>query len=106
MGRANALPGAAAPAPSPRASASVRGVPVKARAPRTHTGNPCARRCCGGATIAYPPLGPGDALHLLVFGGSQGARVMGEVVPPAIAQPAGGPARPPRTSCSRRAPRT
>ena len=32
----------------------------------------------------YPPLGPEGKLRLLVFGGSQGARVMSDVVPPAI----------------------
>lgn len=64
----------------------VRGVPGKARAPRIHTGNPLRPAVIAVATIAYPPLGPTDALHLLVFGGSQGARVMGEVVPKALAQ--------------------
>ncbi|MCJ2094788.1 undecaprenyldiphospho-muramoylpentapeptide beta-N-acetylglucosaminyltransferase [Methylobacterium sp. J-072] len=62
----------------------VRGVPDKARAPRIHTGNPLRPAVIEAAKIPYPTLGDGDALHLLVFGGSQGARVMGEVVPEAI----------------------
>ena len=64
----------------------VRGVPDKARAPRIHTGNPLRPAVIEAARVAYPPLGPTDALHLLVFGGSQGARVMGEVVPKALTQ--------------------
>ncbi|MEA1831980.1 undecaprenyldiphospho-muramoylpentapeptide beta-N-acetylglucosaminyltransferase [Methylobacterium durans] len=64
----------------------VRGVPDKAKAPRIHTGNPLRPAVIEAARTAFPPLGPGDDLHLLVFGGSQGARVMGEVVPKAIAQ--------------------
>ncbi len=38
------------------------------------------------AKVPYPAFGEGDTLRLLVFGGSQGARVMGEVVPEAIAR--------------------
>jgi UDP-N-acetylglucosamine--N-acetylmuramyl-(pentapeptide) pyrophosphoryl-undecaprenol N-acetylglucosamine transferase len=36
------------------------------------------------AATPYPPLDATGPLHLLVFGGSQGARVMSEIVPPAI----------------------
>jgi UDP-N-acetylglucosamine--N-acetylmuramyl-(pentapeptide) pyrophosphoryl-undecaprenol N-acetylglucosamine transferase len=36
------------------------------------------------ATNAMAPLQNGGPLRLLVFGGSQGARIMGEIVPPAI----------------------
>ncbi|CAM2942161.1 UDP-N-acetylglucosamine--N-acetylmuramyl-(pentapeptide) pyrophosphoryl-undecaprenol N-acetylglucosamine transferase [Methylobacterium mesophilicum] len=60
----------------------VRGVPDKARAPRIHTGNPLRPAVIEAAKIPYPTFG--DGLRLLVFGGSQGARVMGEVVPEAI----------------------
>lgn len=84
MGRANAFlaRGARAIATGFR---EVRGVPVKALAPRTHTGNPLRPAVLEAAKLAYPPASAGDPLHLLVFGGSQGARVMGEVVPSAIA---------------------
>ena len=64
----------------------VRGVPDKAKAPRIHTGNPLRPAVIEAAKIPYPAFGPDDALRLLVFGGSQGARVMGEVVPEAIAR--------------------
>lgn len=64
----------------------VRGVPDKAGAPRIHTGNPLRPAVLAAAQMPYPALGETDGLHLLVFGGSQGARVMGEVVPKAIAQ--------------------
>jgi len=36
------------------------------------------------AATPYAALQPGGKLNLLVFGGSQGARVMAEIVPPAI----------------------
>ncbi len=54
-------------------------------APTRHTGNPVRRELLG----AYPPeqrlAGRADALHLLVLGGSQGARSLNEVVPAALA---------------------
>jgi len=48
----------------------------------TLTGNPVRPAVVAAAAIPYPP--PGEALKLLVFGGSQGARVMADVVPAAI----------------------
>jgi UDP-N-acetylglucosamine--N-acetylmuramyl-(pentapeptide) pyrophosphoryl-undecaprenol N-acetylglucosamine transferase len=48
----------------------------------THTGNPIRPAVVEAAAVPYPDAhGP---LGILVFGGSQGARVMAEVVPPAI----------------------
>jgi UDP-N-acetylglucosamine--N-acetylmuramyl-(pentapeptide) pyrophosphoryl-undecaprenol N-acetylglucosamine transferase len=48
----------------------------------THTGNPVRPAVVEAAAVPYPDAhGP---LRILVFGGSQGARVMAEVVPPAI----------------------
>ena len=38
------------------------------------------------AAMPYPVLAPDGLFRLLVFGGSQGARVMSEIVPAAIAQ--------------------
>ncbi len=48
----------------------------------THTGNPIRPAVVEAAAVPYPDAhGP---LRILAFGGSQGARVMAEVVPPAI----------------------
>jgi len=48
----------------------------------THTGNPVRPAVVEAAAVPYPDAdGP---LRILVFGGSQGARVMAEVAPPAI----------------------
>ena len=49
----------------------------------THTGNPVRPAVIDAAKIPFAPVGEG-LLRLLVFGGSQGARVMADVVPPAI----------------------
>ncbi len=83
MGRANAFlaRGARTIATGFR---DVRGVPDGAKAPRVHTGNPLRPAVIEAGKIAYPDLPEGGVLRLLVFGGSQGARVMGEVVPEAI----------------------
>jgi len=51
----------------------------------TLTGNPIRDRVRAVADTAYPALGAGDPINILVFGGSQGARAFGELVPPAIA---------------------
>ncbi|NEU13708.1 UDP-N-acetylglucosamine--N-acetylmuramyl-(pentapeptide) pyrophosphoryl-undecaprenol N-acetylglucosamine transferase [Methylobacterium sp. BTF04] len=83
MGRANAFLARGARAIA-TGFKNVRGVPLKATAPRTHTGNPLRPAVIEAAKVAYPAIGTGEPLHLLVFGGSQGARVMGDVVPKAI----------------------
>ena len=49
------------------------------------TGNPVRPAVRAAASTAYPALGPDDRLRLLVFGGSQGARFMSDLVPPALA---------------------
>lgn len=49
-----------------------------------HTGNPVRPSVIEAAKIAFPGTADGK-LHLLVTGGSQGARVMSDVVPAAIA---------------------
>lgn len=49
-----------------------------------HTGNPVRAAVLDHAAAPYVPPGQGD-LHLLVIGGSQGARVLSDVVPAAIA---------------------
>ena len=62
----------------------VRGIPDKATARRVHTGNPLRPAVIEATRTPYPALNAGDAFRLLVFGGSQGARIMGEIVPPAL----------------------
>jgi UDP-N-acetylglucosamine--N-acetylmuramyl-(pentapeptide) pyrophosphoryl-undecaprenol N-acetylglucosamine transferase len=52
----------------------------------TCIGNPLRPAVIEAAKIPYPPLEPNGPLKLLVFGGSQGASIMAEVVPPAIAK--------------------
>jgi UDP-N-acetylglucosamine--N-acetylmuramyl-(pentapeptide) pyrophosphoryl-undecaprenol N-acetylglucosamine transferase len=50
----------------------------------THTGNPVRPAVVEAARVPFvAPARPGP-LHLLVFGGSQGARIMADIVPPAI----------------------
>jgi UDP-N-acetylglucosamine--N-acetylmuramyl-(pentapeptide) pyrophosphoryl-undecaprenol N-acetylglucosamine transferase len=48
----------------------------------TLTGNPVRPAVVAAAATPYPAAG--DLLRLLIFGGSQGARIMAEIVPPAI----------------------
>lgn len=48
------------------------------------TGNPVRRPVIHAAETAYPALAAGGTLRLIVFGGSQGARVMSDVVPNAL----------------------
>lgn len=62
----------------------VRSVPDAAKAPRIHTGNPVRPAVIEAAARPYAETLPGGPLNLLVFGGSQGARVMSEVVPAGI----------------------
>ena len=84
MGRANRLLAA-------RVTAIATGFRTLAKVDRrlqskiTFTGNPVRREVIAAAAAApYAATQPGDKLNLLVFGGSQGARVMAEIVPPAI----------------------
>jgi UDP-N-acetylglucosamine--N-acetylmuramyl-(pentapeptide) pyrophosphoryl-undecaprenol N-acetylglucosamine transferase len=62
----------------------VKGIPAKARADRVVTGNPVRPAVIDAAKTPYPPLAESGALRLLVFGGSQGARIMSEIVPAAV----------------------
>ena len=50
----------------------------------THTGNPVRPAVIEAARTPYPPLDATGTVQLLVFGGSQGARVMADIVPPAV----------------------
>jgi UDP-N-acetylglucosamine--N-acetylmuramyl-(pentapeptide) pyrophosphoryl-undecaprenol N-acetylglucosamine transferase len=55
------------------------------RTPIVQTGNPVRPLVREAARIAYPSRKAGDPFRLLVFGGSQGARFMSDLAPPAIA---------------------
>jgi UDP-N-acetylglucosamine--N-acetylmuramyl-(pentapeptide) pyrophosphoryl-undecaprenol N-acetylglucosamine transferase len=82
MGRANRLL-----APRVRAIAlSFAGVldrDPKLAAKATRTGNP-VRPAVIAAAAPYAPPGATGPLRLVAFGGSQGARIMSDIVPPAI----------------------
>ena len=83
MGRANRML-------APRVTAIATGFPgICATTPAlaakaVFTGNPLRPAVIAAATPFTPPL-PGGPLNLLVFGGSQGARVMSDIVPAACA---------------------
>ena len=83
MGRANRLLAG-------RASAIATGYPnILARSPRlaakaVHVGNPVRAAVRAAAERPYAAPGEKDPIRLMVFGGSQGARIMSEVVPAAI----------------------
>ena len=83
MGRANRLL-------APRVTTIATGFRTLARlGPRlqgktTFTGNPVRREVIAAAATPYAAPEPNGKLRLLVFGGSQGARVMAEVVPAAL----------------------
>jgi UDP-N-acetylglucosamine--N-acetylmuramyl-(pentapeptide) pyrophosphoryl-undecaprenol N-acetylglucosamine transferase len=83
MGRANRLL-------APRASAIATGFPGvldhdSARAAKaTHTGNPVRPAVVSAAATPYPGLDREGPLRLVVFGGSQGARIMADIVPAAM----------------------
>ena len=84
----NGVPGRANRLLAPRVTAIATGFPgVFGHDPRfaaktTHTGNPVRPAVVEAAGIPYPGAEP--PFRLLVFGGSQGARVMAEIVPPAV----------------------
>ena len=50
-----------------------------------HTGNPVRPAILATGGLAYAPPEPGRTIELLILGGSQGARVFSDVVPPALA---------------------
>lgn len=54
-------------------------------APSEVTGNPVRDRVVGVASTPYPDLTETTPIELLVFGGSQGARALSDIVPSAIA---------------------
>jgi UDP-N-acetylglucosamine--N-acetylmuramyl-(pentapeptide) pyrophosphoryl-undecaprenol N-acetylglucosamine transferase len=52
----------------------------------SNTGNPIRPAVAAAASVAYDPPAAAGPLRVLVFGGSQGARVMADIVPPALEQ--------------------
>lgn len=63
----------------------VGGLSEAARAKCVHVGNPVRPAVIEAASLPWRAPEPGGRLSLLVFGGSQGARVMADIVPPALA---------------------
>ena len=68
------------PPASRRWPSSIRGCKAKSLSPATR----CGREVIAAAATPFAAPQPGGKFRLLVFGGSQGARVMAEIVPPAI----------------------
>jgi len=64
--------------------ASVKGIPANVPGKVLQTGNPIRPAVLEAAKQPYEALGADTKFRLLVTGGSQGARVMSDVVPPAI----------------------
>jgi UDP-N-acetylglucosamine--N-acetylmuramyl-(pentapeptide) pyrophosphoryl-undecaprenol N-acetylglucosamine transferase len=83
MGRANRLL-------APRVTGIATGFPgavdgdAQLAAKATQTGNPIRPMVMEAALSPYPELEPTGAFHLVAFGGSQGARIMSEIVPLAL----------------------
>jgi UDP-N-acetylglucosamine--N-acetylmuramyl-(pentapeptide) pyrophosphoryl-undecaprenol N-acetylglucosamine transferase len=65
--------------------ASVKGIEGALAAKAVHVGNPVRPAVIAAAKLPFPELAAGGALRLCAFGGSQGARVMSDVVPAALA---------------------
>jgi UDP-N-acetylglucosamine--N-acetylmuramyl-(pentapeptide) pyrophosphoryl-undecaprenol N-acetylglucosamine transferase len=64
--------------------ADVALLPEALKARVTVTGNPVRPNVIAAAATPYAPPQPNGALNLIVFGGSQGARVMADIVPDAV----------------------
>lgn len=83
IGRANRLL-------APRASAiatgfaGVRGIGADLAGKLVHTGNPVRPTVLLASALPYQPPQAGGRLKIVAFGGSQGARIMSDVVPSAI----------------------
>jgi UDP-N-acetylglucosamine--N-acetylmuramyl-(pentapeptide) pyrophosphoryl-undecaprenol N-acetylglucosamine transferase len=83
MGRANKLLAARVRAIATSFPGVLDRAPMLA-AKAAHTGNPVRPAVIAAAAMPYPDLTADGLFRLLVFGGSQGARVMSEIVPAAI----------------------
>jgi UDP-N-acetylglucosamine--N-acetylmuramyl-(pentapeptide) pyrophosphoryl-undecaprenol N-acetylglucosamine transferase len=63
----------------------VKNLPPATAGRIVYTGNPVRPPVLAAAENAFAPLAAGGTMNLLVFGGSQGARIMSDVVPEAMA---------------------
>ena len=61
-------------------------LPASAAARKYVVGNPVRAPIVAARETPYPDLPAGGPIRLLVIGGSQGARILGEVIPAAIAE--------------------
>ncbi|MDQ0348416.1 undecaprenyldiphospho-muramoylpentapeptide beta-N-acetylglucosaminyltransferase [Ancylobacter vacuolatus] len=84
MGRANTLLASRVTAIASGYPDICAGKPTLA-AKAHHTGNPVRPSVIAAADVPFAALEPGGPVDLLVTGGSQGARVMSEVVPAGVA---------------------
>jgi UDP-N-acetylglucosamine--N-acetylmuramyl-(pentapeptide) pyrophosphoryl-undecaprenol N-acetylglucosamine transferase len=82
MGRANRMLSSRVTAIATSFPGMTLDAPLAAKA--TFTGNPVRRAVIAAAREPYPVHSDIGPLNLLVFGGSQGAKVMSDVAPPAI----------------------
>jgi UDP-N-acetylglucosamine--N-acetylmuramyl-(pentapeptide) pyrophosphoryl-undecaprenol N-acetylglucosamine transferase len=83
MGRANRLLASRVTAIATGFAGVLSADPALA-AKATHTGNPVRPTVAAAAATPYPGINEVEPLQILVFGGSQGARVMADIVPQAI----------------------
>jgi UDP-N-acetylglucosamine--N-acetylmuramyl-(pentapeptide) pyrophosphoryl-undecaprenol N-acetylglucosamine transferase len=83
MGRANRL---LAPCVDAIATSfhGVAGANPRLAGKSVRTGNPVRPAVIAASAVPYAPAEPGGAFRILVVGGSQGARVMADIVPKAI----------------------
>ena len=63
---------------------AVKGIPGSAQDKVLRTGNPVRDMVLAAAATPYPEISPDGKIRLLVFGGSQGAKIMSDVVPQAV----------------------
>jgi UDP-N-acetylglucosamine--N-acetylmuramyl-(pentapeptide) pyrophosphoryl-undecaprenol N-acetylglucosamine transferase len=61
------------------------GVSAEISGKAVHTGNPVRPAVIAASEMAYPDFGADGVLRILVTGGSQGARVMADIVPAGVA---------------------
>jgi len=83
IGRANRLLSARATAIATTFPGVLDGAPQLA-AKATHTGNPVRPAVLAAAATPYAAPEAAGSVYVLIFGGSQGARVMADIVPDAI----------------------
>ncbi|MFK7791342.1 MAG: UDP-N-acetylglucosamine--N-acetylmuramyl-(pentapeptide) pyrophosphoryl-undecaprenol N-acetylglucosamine transferase [Devosiaceae bacterium] len=66
--------------------ANTDGIPSNSRAIIIHVGNPVRQKVLDASALPYKLPKPHEPFELLVFGGSQGARVFADLVPGALEQ--------------------